>query len=55
MTAQRVTAALELVEYAAGEATFESDHGDVSLAMPLRDWDAIGRPSHVRVSVEADQ
>lgn len=49
-----MTAALELVEYAAGEATFESDHGDVSLVMPLKDWDAIGRPSDVRVTVEAD-
>lgn len=51
----RVTAALELVEYSAGLATFESDHGDVSLVLPLADWDRIGRPSEIRVSVEADQ
>lgn len=55
MSAAKHTAVLTLMEYAAGEATYESDHGDVRLVLPLADWDAIGRPADVRVTVEADE
>jgi len=46
---------LTLVEYFAGQAHFESDNPDHRLTLPLADWDALGRPSDIRLTVEANQ
>jgi hypothetical protein len=52
---ERGVVRLEMVEYVAGEVTFETEYGDASLVLPLHKWDELGRPGNVRIVVEPDQ